>query len=83
MWPKSYLMLNFSPIIACAALVMMLLWSVTINKYATRIKLIKLQQQINDRFDINNKLRKFCSGSFFKAKVVMPYIVCSRPIQAI
>ena len=28
-------------------------------------KLIKLLQQINDRFDINNKPWKFCLGIFF------------------
>ena len=31
---------------------------------ATTTKFIKLPQQINDIFDINDKASKFCSGSF-------------------
>ena len=35
---------------------------------ATTTKLIRLPQQINDRFDINDKAWKFCSGSVLMIK---------------
>ena len=33
-----------------------------LSEYTATIKLIKLLQQINDHFDINNKPWKFCLG---------------------
>ena len=62
---------------------MMLLQTTTITTTATTMALIKPPQQINYRFDINNRLPKFCFGSFLNGYVVEPYIVCSRPIKAI
>ena len=50
------------------ATVMILLKIAATNKLinaATAIKLMKLPQQINDHFDINDEYWKFCSGSFF------------------
>ena len=44
---------------------------------------MNLPQQINHRFDINNKPRKFRFGSFFNDSVIEPYIVCYQPIKAI
>ena len=41
------------------ATVMILLHIATVNNYATMIKLIKLPQQINDRFDITDKWLMF------------------------
>ena len=35
------------------------------------MKLIKLPQQINDRFDINDKPWKFCSSSFLMFKFIV------------
>ena len=41
---------------------------------ATTIKLIKIPQQINYRFDINKKPCKFCFGRFFNVKVIQSHI---------
>ena len=46
-------------------MVMILSWTARLINAATTKKLIKLPQQINDRFDVNKKLWKFFFGSFF------------------
>ena len=63
---KFYLVLSFPKITVCVATVMMLL------RTATTVKLIKLPQRIDDRFDINKKPWKFCLGSFSNGKVIEP-----------
>ena len=42
---------------------------IVLPEYTATIKLTKILQQINDRFDINNKPWKFCLGIFFNVKL--------------
>ena len=44
-----------------------------LSEYSATMKLIKLLQKINDRFDINNKPWKFCLGIFFNVKLLRQY----------
>ena len=44
-----------------------------LSEYTATIKLINLVQQINDRFDINNKPSKICLGIFFDDKLLSQY----------
>ena len=49
----------------------------------TTIKLIKLPEQINDHFYINDNHESFTPVVFFNVYIIKLYIVCSHPIKVI